>query len=153
MDLLVEDNVNGQHANGQHANGQHSNGQHANGQPAQPDDIAVDNNTTTNATANNNSTNSSNNIQLPEFGPEDMELWLARVESSFRRFRMTDSIVRFDCMMDKLPNDMLSAIKDIVRVVDSLPNPYQQVKQRLGGSRPSALMVSMMSNLPEGKEQ
>ena len=118
---MVEDDVNGQHANGQHSNGQ----------PAHPDNIAND--VTANATANNNnnSTNSSNNIKLPEFWPDDMELWFAREESSFRRFRVTDSIVKFDCVMDKLPNDMLSGIKDIVRVVDSLPDPYQQVKQRL----------------------
>ena len=169
--MEVEDNVNGQHANGPDANGQQANCQHANGQP---------NNTANDASANaavynnnSNSGNGGNNIKLPEFWPDDMELWFARVESSFRRFRVTDSMVKFDCVMDKLPNDTLSAIKDIVRVVDNLPDPYQQVKQRLlschkptvwkqvakvifhpelGGSRPSALMASMMSNLPEGEE-
>lgn len=183
MDPLIEDDVdmdqpaNGQHANGQQANGQQANGQQANdhqanghqanaaGASAQPNLAMVNNNVVNNI--------NTSNVKLPEFWPEDMELWFARVESVFRRYHITESMIKFDCVMDRLPNDTLSIIKDIVRKVDTLPDPFEQVKKRLlechkptvwkqvtkvifhpelGGSLPSALMASMMANMPEGEK-
>ena len=113
-------------------------------------------------------------VKLPDFWPGDAELWFSRVESVFRRNNVLDSLTRFDYIMEKIPNDVLTTIKDLVRGVDeNTDNPYGLVKDRLlhtlkpsawslinkiidfpelGGSRPSVMMANMLSLLPEGEQ-
>jgi len=109
-------------------------------------------------------------FKLPDYWPDDLELWFTRLDSVFRRYKVTSSIAKFDCLMEKIPNDVLSKIRDIVRSVgDDTVDPYEQVRDRLvtcnkttvwqqiyrimdhpelGGSRPSVMMSSMLSHLP-----
>ena len=112
-------------------------------------------------------------VKLPDFWPADVELWFSRVESVFRRGHIVDSLTKFDYIMEKIPNDVLMSVKDLVRGVDEdTVNPYGLVKDRLlhtlkpsawslinriidhpelGGSQPSVLMANMLTLLPEGE--
>ena len=113
-------------------------------------------------------------VKLPDFWIEDAELWFSRVESVFRRALILDSLARFDYVMEKLPNEVLISVRDIVRTVDdTTENPNGLLKDRLlatlkpsawslvnkiidypelGGSRPSIMMAGMLSLLPEGEK-
>jgi hypothetical protein len=95
----------------------------------------------------------SSNVWLPEFWPHDPIMWFKQAEAAFRRGNVTDSLVK--------------------AVDDSTPDAFEQLKSRLVGSfwqskwqqanaiidhpgvgdtRPSALMNSMLSLLPEGEK-
>lgn len=112
-------------------------------------------------------------VRLPDYWSDDLELWFARVDSVFRRHNVLSSINRFDYVLEKLPNEVLSSIRDIVRTSEDTADPYTLIKDRLlacnkptvwqqvnkiidhaelGGSRPSALMSSMLSLLPEDEK-
>ena len=113
-------------------------------------------------------------VKLPDFWKEDAELWFSRVESVFRRAIIVDSLAKFDYVMEKLPNEILVSVRDIIRSMDdTTDNPYGLLKDRLlatlkpsawslvnriidfpelGGSRPSVMMAGMLSLLPEGEE-
>ncbi len=112
-------------------------------------------------------------VKLPEFWAQDAELWFARVDSVFRRAHITASLTKFDYIMEKLPDEVMVSIKDIVRAVtDDTEDPYGMVKERLlssfkpspwalanklldfpeiGGGKPSVMMASMLALLPEGE--
>jgi hypothetical protein len=101
-------------------------------------------------------------------------MWFQKVEASFRRARVTDSHVKYDYILMKLPESVLTSVKDVVRAVtDETEDPYKEIKQRLvssytqskwqlanrlldhpdiGDMRPSMLMDSMLSLLPPGDQ-
>ena len=113
-------------------------------------------------------------VKLPEFWAQDAELWFARVDSVFRRARITASLTKFDYVMEKLLDEVLISIKDIVRAVnDDTEDPYNLVKNRLlgtympspwalanklldypeiGGGKSSTMMAAMLALLPEGEQ-
>ena len=96
------------------------------------------------------------------------------MDSVFRRARITASLTKFDYVMEKLPDEILISIKDIVRAInDDTEDPYNLVKDRLlgtykpspwalanklldypeiGGGKPSTMMAAMMALLPEGEQ-
>lgn len=113
-------------------------------------------------------------VKIPEFWSEDAELWFSRIESVFRRASIRSPLTKFDYVMEKLPNEVLVTIRDVVRsVTEQTEDPYSLIKERLlssfkpspwaqvnklldypeiGGSRPSAMMAAMLSLLPEGEQ-
>jgi len=113
-------------------------------------------------------------VKLPDFWLEDAELWFSRIESVFRRARIQSPLTRFDYVMEKLPNEVLVSIRDVVRAInEQTEDPYSLIKERLlssykpspwaqvnklleypelGGSRPSIMMAAMLSLLPEGEQ-
>lgn len=113
------------------------------------------------------------NVKLPDFWAADLELWFTRVESVFRRHHVVNSLTKFDCLLEKLPNEVLISIRDVIRGIDDdTDNPYGLVKERLlasfkpsprsqinkiidhaelGGGKPSILMSSMLALLPDGE--
>ncbi len=71
-------------------------------------------------------------VKLSEFWAQDAELWFARVDSVFRRARITASLSKFNYVLEKLPVDVLISIKDIVRAInEDTENPHNLVKDRL----------------------
>ena len=64
---------------------------------------------------------------MPDFWPDDLELWFTRLESVFCRHNVTVSMQKF-----KLPNEVLTNIRDVIRGInDHTNNPYERVKDRL----------------------
>ena len=72
-------------------------------------------------------------IKLPSFWPEDAVLWFSRIESVFWQARIVASLTKFDYVMEKLPNEVLVVIRDVVKSVDT-EDPYSLVKNRLLGA-------------------
>jgi hypothetical protein len=115
----------------------------------------------------------SGNVRLPEFWPHDPVMWFKQAEAAFRRGNVTDSLVKYDYVLMKLPPAVVQAVRDLIQAVDdTTPDAFEQLKSRLVGSfgqskwqqanaiidhpgvgdtRPSALMNSMLSLLPEGE--
>lgn len=108
--------------------------------------------------------------RLPDFFSDDPELWFDKCESAFRRSRITSSITKYDYVLEKLPTEVTKSIRDLIRSIsDDTADAYEQVKTRLvqaykpskwcqlykvinhpdlGGSRPSALLSSMLALMP-----
>jgi hypothetical protein len=100
-------------------------------------------------------------------------MWFKQAEAAFRRGNVTQSLVKYDFVLMKLPPAVVQAVRDLIQSVDdATPDAYEQLKGRLVGSfgqsmwqqanaiidhpgvgdtRPSALMNSMLSLLPEGE--
>jgi hypothetical protein len=113
-------------------------------------------------------------VKLPEFWLSDTDMWFLQVEAAFRRARVIDSHVKYDYVLMKLPESVLTSVKDVVRAVtDTTADPYAELKARLvssytqskwqlanrlldhpdiGDMRPSMLMDSMLSLLPPGDQ-
>jgi hypothetical protein len=101
-------------------------------------------------------------------------MWFARAEAVFRRAGVNSSIVRYDYVLMKLPEDVLRSVRDLVQsVTDETRDAYDQLKYRLLSSygmskwqlagriidysvpadaRPSTLLDGMMSLLPTGEQ-
>jgi len=111
----------------------------------------------------------SHTFKLPEFWIDEPEMWFRQAEGHFRRHRITDQHIMYDCVLVALPAVTLKTIRDVVRAADDAADPYTQIKRRLLGSfapstwqlvykiihhpqlgdlRPSQLMDSMMALLP-----
>jgi hypothetical protein len=116
---------------------------------------------------------SSVSVKLPEFWQADPEMWFRQAESAFRRAQVADSLTKYDHVLTKLPEAVISSVRDLVRVVDdTYTDAYEQLKSRLlssfgqskwqlfnklidhqdlGAHRPSALMDQMLTLLPAGE--
>jgi hypothetical protein len=113
-------------------------------------------------------------VRLPDFWVSDPNMWFAQAEAAFRRAGVASSIVRYDYMLMKLPEDVLRSVRDLVQAVtDDTPDAYEQLKYRLLSSygmskwqlagriidyavapdaRPSSLLDGMLSLLPTGEQ-
>jgi hypothetical protein len=116
----------------------------------------------------------SDSVRLPDFWVSDPNMWFARAEAVFRRARINSSIVRYDYVLMKLPEDVLRSVRDLVQAVtDETADAYEQLKYRLLSSygmskwqlagriidftvsadaRPSTLLDGMLSLLPTGEQ-
>ena len=114
---------------------------------------------------------SSSSFRLPPFWTAEPSLWFRQAESSFRRLNITASFAKYDLVLEALPQDVIISIRDLVTTItESTHMPYQQLKYRLlssyspsrwslinrlldtpplGDRRPSVLMDSMLSLLPQ----
>ena len=114
---------------------------------------------------------SSSSFRLPPFWTAEPSLWFRQAESSFRRLNITASFAKYDLVLEALPQDVIISIRDLVNTItESTHMPYQQLKYRLlssyspsrwslinrlldtpplGDRRPSVLMDSMLSLLPQ----
>jgi Reverse transcriptase (RNA-dependent DNA polymerase) len=64
------------------------------------------------------SSTSSVSVKLPEFWQADPEMWFRQAESAFRRAQVVDSLTKYDHVLTKLPEAVISLVRDLVRVVD-----------------------------------
>jgi hypothetical protein len=114
------------------------------------------------------------NVRLPDFWVTDPNMWFAQAEAAFRRANVNTSIVRYDYVLMKLPEDVLRSVRDLVQsVTDDTQDAYEQLKYRLLSSygmskwqlagriidyavapdaRPSSLLDGMLSLLPTGEQ-
>jgi hypothetical protein len=117
---------------------------------------------------------STGHVRLPDFWTSDPHMWFAQAEAAFRRAAVTSSIVKYDYVLMKLPEDLLRSARDLVQsVTDNTLDAYEQLKYRLlssygmskwqlagriidysvaPGARPSTLLDGMMSLLPTGEQ-
>jgi hypothetical protein len=101
-------------------------------------------------------------------------MWFAQAKAAFRRAGVASSIVRYDYVLMKLPEDVIRSVQDLVQAVtDDTLDAYEQLKYRLLSSygmskwqlagriidytvapdaRPSALLDGMLSLLPTGEQ-
>jgi hypothetical protein len=113
-------------------------------------------------------------IKLPEFWTADPEMWFWQEEYAFRRAQVTDSLTKYDHVLTKLPEAVISSIWDLVCVVDhSYTDANEQLKSCLLSSygqskwqqinklldhhdlrarRPSFLMDQMLTLLLAGEK-
>jgi hypothetical protein len=71
-------------------------------------------------------------VRLPEFWVSDPNMWFARAEAVFRRAGVISSIVCYDYVLMKLPEDVLHSVRDLVQSVsDESRDAYEQLKHRL----------------------
>ena len=106
-------------------------------------------------------------VKLPEFWPDNVGIWFSRVEAQFRISNVTSEQLKFDYVVQKLDNDTVSRIQDVLYETPAT-NPYQTPKARvtacfaksdyeklrefrdipnLGDQRPSQLMDRLLSTI------
>ena len=111
-------------------------------------------------------------ITLTPFWARDPQAWFRLAESSFARGNVRDPVHRFDLVLQALSEDTIEQVRDILRNADTLPNPYEAIKEELirqlapnvleqlngivfapelGGQPPSQLMKKLLSLLPAGE--
>ena len=110
-------------------------------------------------------------VKLPDFWTEDPDLCLLHAEAAFRNAQITQSITKFDHIVQKI---MVSVLGLIMGSATSSETPYEELKAKLvssytlsswqkvsklihhpglGDHRPTALMEAMLALLPEDKNQ
>jgi hypothetical protein len=110
---------------------------------------------------------SSGPVHVPEFWIDELELWFARVEASFRSANVTSPSTKFDYVLMKLPMEVLKSVRSVIQTAPADGEDiYERLKSRLlsshgrskwklanqlldhpalGDNRPSALMDSMLA--------
>jgi len=112
------------------------------------------------------------NLQLPPFWTERPMSWFATVEARFRLNAIHDEQVRFDLLVNALPEATSSLAVDVIERPPAA-YPYTALKHRLlsahemtdyqkiarllkmeplGGRRPSELLAAMLDLCPRGQE-
>jgi hypothetical protein len=113
-------------------------------------------------------------VKLPEFWQADPEMWFSQAELAFRRTQVVDSLTKYNHELTKLPEAVISSVRDLVHAVDDMyTNVYKHLKssllssfgqskwqlinklidhQDLGARRPSSLMDQMLTLLPAGEK-
>jgi len=111
-------------------------------------------------------------IKLTPFWTKDVASWFTLTESTFNRYRLENSRLRFDIVLQALPEDTIERVRAVLRAAPTAADPYQALKARLldiytpspldlvhrimfapelGGRRPSELMDSLLAALPPGE--
>ena len=112
--------------------------------------------------------------KLPGFWTNDPPLWFGHSETTFRSSNITDSRSKFDLVIQKLPQEVLSTVRDLVLGSGGeSTTPYEDIKKKLlaaysltkwqrvtkiihhpalGDMRPSTLMGAMKGLLPDKEE-
>ena len=112
------------------------------------------------------------NLQLPPFWAERPLSWFATVEARFRLNHIIDEQVKFDLLVNALPEASSSLAVDVIERPPAA-YPYTALKHRLlsaheltdyqkiarlhkmeplGGRRPSELLAAMLDLCPRGQE-
>jgi hypothetical protein len=63
----------------------------------------------------------------------DPEMWFLWAEATFCRANIMASVPRFDYVLTKLPESVISSIQDVMRPASSLGEPCEWVQVRLTG--------------------
>ena len=69
-------------------------------------------------------------LRIPEFIPDDPELWLAQLEAQFRTARISAQQQRFSYLAASLPRHLASDVRDIL-IHPPETNPYDALKKAL----------------------
>lgn len=106
--------------------------------------------------------------KIPDFWPEDTQVWFQQVEAQFRLSNITTEQTKFDHVIMKLDRDTVRRVRDLISSTPSA-TPYTQLKNRLlgcytrstyeelldfqnvgklGDRRPSELMDELLSAIP-----
>ena len=112
-------------------------------------------------------------VKLPPFWSRDVQAWFTLVESTFNRYRIENSRLRFDLVLPALPEDALERVRAVLHAAPATADPYAVLRRRLlevytpsvldlahrimyapelGGRRPSELMETMLAALPPGEQ-
>lgn len=67
--------------------------------------------------------------KIPVFWKSDPELWFCRIEASFSRANITNTVTKFEIIIPCLEFDVLKQVADIVKHPSS--TPYEDLKKRL----------------------
>ena len=103
-------------------------------------------------------------FRLPQFMPEEPELWLLQVRCAFDVAGVTDDNLRFKLVVANLPPNIAATVKDVIRTSNSFTALSQALqsrlaqsraerlktllsRQQLGDQKPSALLRAMRSEL------
>ena len=113
-------------------------------------------------------------LTLTPFWPSNPAPWFRLAEGAFNTHHVTDSNLRFDLVLPALPEPALNQLRDILRIADTLTDPYETLKKELirlympnkldqlnrlifspelGAQQPSQLMQTFLANLPEGEPE
>ena len=73
------------------------------------------------------------NIKLPTFWITRPELWFVQVESAFRNRHppVTADIIRFDCVIGALPNEVLEKVEHVITGVPQVGGRYAALQNAL----------------------
>ena len=113
-------------------------------------------------------------IKLPDFWTEDPDLWFLHEEAAFRNAQITQSITKFDHIVQKLPQKIMVLVRGLIMGSAAFSEtPYKDLKAKLvssytlsswqkvsklihhpglGDRRPTALMDAMLVLLPEDEK-
>lgn len=69
-------------------------------------------------------------IKVPPFSPEDPELWFALLEGQFDGHNITDDVIKFNNVTNKLDLQYAKAVKDII-INPPAKNRYDKIKSEL----------------------
>ena len=107
-------------------------------------------------------------VKLPEFWPEDVNIWFTQCDAQFRISKITAEQTKFDYVIQKLDRETVKRIRDLIA---SPPEnePYTAMKERLlacfkksqyeelqafhdvsplGDRRPTELMDDLLTSIP-----
>jgi len=111
-------------------------------------------------------------VKLPDFWTTDPDMWFRQAEAAFRRSNITVSSTKFDHVLMKLPESVVTSVRNLIaaiqpgdgdayeRLKEQLTASYQKTRWQkafslikhpdLGDRRPSAMMSEMLALLPDG---
>ena len=69
--------------------------------------------------------------RIPQFLPNDPNLWFLQVESSFNVVQITAELTKADTVIECLKPDVFACIKDIISIRPRPPNLYTLIKERI----------------------
>ena len=69
--------------------------------------------------------------RIPQFLPNDPNLWFLQVESSFNVAQITVELTKADTVIESLKPDVLACIKDIISIRPRPHNLYTLIKERI----------------------
>ena len=113
-------------------------------------------------------------VKLPEFWVSDPDMWFFQAECAFNRARITTSYTRFEHVVTRLPEHVVTSVRSLLLGLDAAsPDAYELLKAQLiasfgksrwqrgfalldhpaiGDRRPSHMMAEMLALLPAGAQ-
>ena len=112
-------------------------------------------------------------VVLTQFWMRDAKTWFALAESTFNRHDVVDSRLKFDFVLPALAPETLEQVRTVLHAATESVDPYTALKSRLlelytpnalelgfqllhspelGDRRPSTMMETMLSLLPDGEK-
>jgi len=111
-------------------------------------------------------------VRLPNFWTKDAVAWFALADSSFETCYVVASRMKFNLALAALSDDTLEQVRSILHAVNTLQDPYADLRARLielytpndlelvfrllhapdiGDRRPSQMMETLLAMLPQGE--
>ena len=69
-------------------------------------------------------------VKLPEFWSGNVSIWFRQCEAQFRLSNVTSEQVKYDYVVQKLDNDTVSRVQDVL-LNPPVDRPYSEIKERL----------------------